>query len=49
MLEDFVSLEDKEDESRYKEAVLRNEFDQNLGAYPLERYSQWSEVSSYIS
>ena len=39
-LQAFVKL-DSSEESAYQEGVLNMDFDSNLGAYPVENYSQW--------
>lgn len=47
-VDDFQEIP-SEEESRYMSALNNYEFDQYLGAYPLEKYEKWQEVANYIS
>lgn len=47
-VDDFQEIP-SEEESRYMSALNNYEFDQYLGAYPLEKYEKWQEVANFIS
>jgi len=44
--EDFIPVSTA-DRQRIKDAVLNNELDKSLGAYPLDKYAKWSDLASY--
>lgn len=46
--EDFVLLR-KDEEDDFKLGVNNYDFDNYLGAYPLERVKIWQDMSNYIS
>ncbi|XP_078177334.1 AAR2 protein family [Carex rostrata] len=39
----------EDEEFRYSEAVKRLEFDSNLGPYQLDHYSEWNQLSNFLS
>ena len=48
-LQAFTRLQSEADECAYKEGVLNMDFDRNLGAYPMDNYSAWLQLASFIS
>eukprot|EP00877_Chromochloris_zofingiensis_P000739 jgi/Chrzof1/10666/Cz05g07160.t1 len=48
-LEGLVELQDEEEVARYEAGVQRFDFDAGLAPYDLSRYSQWCNLSCYIT
>lgn len=47
--EELFECISKEEEERYVGGVRNNDFDGNLGPYPIEWCQRWKELSQFIS
>ena len=42
-------LKDTEEIERYKRGIYNGAFENNLGAYPMEEYTKWNQLSNHIT